>query len=87
MISPGDLALLCLCAPGSEESFIRGVRGLINYTGKELEGREGDRQGRRPQWVTWRNKYIVNLPLKTNQRWGFRRIVGITRIGKLLEPN
>lgn len=44
-ISPGDLALLGLCAPGSEESFIRGMRGLINYTGKELEGREGDRQG------------------------------------------
>lgn len=32
-------------------------------------------------------EYIVSLLRKTNQTWGFKRIVGMTRIGKLLESN
>lgn len=57
-IFPGDLASCAVhvrSAPGFEESVIRGVRGPIECAEKELEGREGCRQRRRPQGVTWGN--------------------------------
>lgn len=84
--SPGDLALLSQRALRSKDSMLRVLEVLETTLRRSWKGREVHRQ-RSEATVDYCGGYIVKSACKNNQRQGCRHIVGVERIGKLLELN